>query len=68
VPYQYSPIHRHSGSKIAAIHLARAGGEISLKVEDTGKGIPAEKLEGTQKERSGVGIYGDARASAISRA
>jgi PAS domain S-box-containing protein len=51
-------IHRHSGSKTAAIRLSRAGGDISLKVEDTGKGIPAEKLEGIQKQRSGVGITG----------
>jgi PAS domain S-box-containing protein len=51
-------IHRHSGSKTAAIHLSRAGGDISLRVEDTGKGIPAEKLKGIQKQRSGVGITG----------
>ena len=51
-------IHRHSGSKTAAIRLSRAGGDISLKVEDTGRGIPAEKLEGIQKQRSGVGITG----------
>ncbi len=51
-------IHRHSGSKTATIRLSRAGGDICLKVEDTGKGIPAEKLEGIQKQRSGVGITG----------
>jgi signal transduction histidine kinase len=51
-------IHRHSGSKTATIRLSRAGGDISLKVEDTGKGIPAEKLERIQKQHSGVGITG----------
>jgi PAS domain S-box-containing protein len=51
-------IHRHSGSKTAAIRLSSDGGHVSLKVEDTGKGIPAEKLEGIQKQRSGIGITG----------
>ena len=51
-------IHRHSGSKSATIRLSRAGEDVALKIEDTGNGIPPEKLEGIQGQRSGVGITG----------
>jgi len=51
-------IHRHSGSKSAAIRLARNGDSVSLEVQDSGKGISAEKLSAIQSQGSGVGIRG----------
>jgi signal transduction histidine kinase len=52
-------IHRHSGSKVARIQLARSAKEIRLKVEDRGTGIPAEKLENARSDGTpGVGIRG----------
>jgi PAS domain S-box-containing protein len=51
-------IHRHSGSKTAAIRLSRNAGSISLEIQDEGKGIPAEKLVGMRGQRSGLGITG----------
>jgi signal transduction histidine kinase len=51
-------IHRHSGSKSAVIRLARNGGSVSLEVQDSGKGISAEKLSEIQSQGSGVGIRG----------
>jgi PAS domain S-box-containing protein len=51
-------IHRHSGSKTAAIHIAREVEAITLDVRDEGKGIPAEKLSEIQSQGSGVGIRG----------
>ncbi len=51
-------IHRHSGSKSAAIRLARNDSYVSLEVQDSGKGITAEKLSEIQSQGSGVGIRG----------
>jgi PAS domain S-box-containing protein len=51
-------IHRHSGSKSAAIRIARDERGIFLEVEDKGKGIPPEKLSAIQSQGSGVGIRG----------
>jgi PAS domain S-box-containing protein len=51
-------IHRHSESKTAKISLSRKSGTVSLKIEDQGKGISADKLAGIQGQRSGVGITG----------
>jgi signal transduction histidine kinase len=53
-------IHRHSGSRAAAIRMWRDGGEVWLEVQDAGKGIPAEQFEAIDKGRShfGVGIAG----------
>ncbi len=36
-------VHRHSGSKTAAVRLTRASGEVRLEVQDEGHGIPPEK-------------------------
>jgi signal transduction histidine kinase len=41
-------IHRHSGSKTAAIRLSRTGENIYLEIQDEGKGISAEKLTDIQ--------------------
>src|SRR5208283_1095312 len=51
-------IHRHSGSKIAAIQVARAGDRVLLEVQDEGEGISPEKLLEIQSQGSGVGIRG----------
>jgi PAS domain S-box-containing protein len=51
-------IHRHSGSKSAAITLTSSGNEISVVVRDFGKGMSVEKLSGIQSNASGVGIRG----------
>jgi PAS domain S-box-containing protein len=51
-------IHRHSGSRIALISLSRMPEAVALEIEDEGSGIPTEKLDGINKQRSGVGIAG----------
>ena len=47
-------VHRHSGSKSAAVRIARNGDSVSLEVADEGKGVSAEKLAGLRAGRSGV--------------
>ena len=37
-------IHRHSGSKSAAIHVSFSDGNISVEIKDHGKGMSVEKL------------------------
>jgi PAS domain S-box-containing protein len=51
-------IHRHSGSKTATIRLSRNSENVSLEIQDSGTGIPVEKLEAIRTHRSGVGITG----------
>ncbi len=51
-------IHRHSGSKTATIRLSRMGENVTLEIQDEGKGIPSEKLAEIQGHRTGVGITG----------
>ena len=52
-------IHRHSGSQVARIRLDRSDSQVSLEVEDTGKGIPPEKREAMDSGgMPGVGIRG----------
>ena len=51
-------IHRHSGSKLAAICMKRAERYVLLEVEDAGSGISPEKLLEIQSRRTGVGIRG----------
>lgn len=51
-------VHRHSGSKRAAIRIAREAGRVSLEVQDEGKGIAPEKLKKIESQGSGVGISG----------
>jgi PAS domain S-box-containing protein len=51
-------IHRHSGSKTAAIKLALSGGVVSVEVKDSGKGMSVEKITEIETSASGVGIRG----------
>ena len=51
-------IHRHSGSKMATIHLSRSAHNVFLEIQDQGKGISAEKLAAIKAQRTGVGIAG----------
>jgi PAS domain S-box-containing protein len=51
-------IHRHSGSKTAAIRLSRSTSEVVLEIQDHGKGMSPEKLAGIQVRSSGVGMTG----------
>jgi two-component system, NarL family, sensor kinase len=52
-------IHRHSGSRVAAIRVSRSDGRVHVEVRDAGKGISKQKraeLEATGS--GGVGIRG----------
>jgi signal transduction histidine kinase len=52
-------IHRHSGSPIAKIRIARSGSHVRVEVEDRGKGISPEKRIGMESAGTpGVGIRG----------
>ena len=51
-------IHRHSGSRTAALRIARGAGRLLLEVEDQGSGIPADRLREIQTQGSGVGLAG----------
>jgi two-component system NarL family sensor kinase len=51
-------IHRHSGSETATIRLSNVGNNVSLEIQDEGKGILEVKLTEIQAQRSGVGISG----------
>jgi PAS domain S-box-containing protein len=51
-------VHRHSGSRVAAIEIKRGSGNITLSVQDQGSGIPSEKLLELESQGGGVGIRG----------
>ncbi len=51
-------IHRHSGSKTAAIRIRRDAEQVVVVAEDAGKGIPAHKLHKSSDGVSGVGFRG----------
>jgi PAS domain S-box-containing protein len=52
-------IHRHSGSRVAAIRVARERNEVKLEVRDQGKGMPAGPNGASHAHRKmGVGIQG----------
>jgi PAS domain S-box-containing protein len=52
-------IHRHSESPVARIRVTRGNGQVSLEVEDRGKGIPPEEREAMNSGGTpGVGIRG----------
>jgi PAS domain S-box-containing protein len=51
-------VHRHSGSRTAAVRLRRSGHDVALEVEDRGVGVPADALQGVREGKGGVGIAG----------
>ena len=52
-------VHRHSGSKTAAVKLDARNGEVHLEVCDDGCGIPPQKLAVRQEQSMvGIGILG----------
>ena len=51
-------VHRHSGSKVATIRIARNHQNISLEVRDEGRGMSPDKLAHLQSKGGGVGIRG----------
>jgi PAS domain S-box-containing protein len=51
-------IHRHSGSKTAAIRIAREPDKIYVEVQDHGKGMSQERFAEVQSQGVGVGIRG----------
>jgi signal transduction histidine kinase len=51
-------VHRHSGSRSARVRLVRQGDEVSIEVQDRGKGISPERLAEIQSKSTGVGIRG----------
>ncbi|MHB8214554.1 MAG: PAS domain-containing sensor histidine kinase [Candidatus Sulfotelmatobacter sp.] len=52
-------VHRHSESATAAIRIQQDGDRLTIRVEDSGKGIPrAKQREMTESNRGGVGIGG----------
>jgi PAS domain S-box-containing protein len=51
-------VHRHSGSRVAAIEIKRGSENITLSVQDEGSGIPSAKLLEIESQGGGVGIRG----------
>jgi signal transduction histidine kinase len=51
-------IHRHSGSKTAAITINRQTDKIYVEVQDEGKGISKQRLAQIQSQGVGLGIRG----------
>jgi PAS domain S-box-containing protein len=52
-------VHRHSGSPTAQLRISRSSGEITLVVQDEGKGIPLETQSKISSGTSfGVGLRG----------
>ena len=51
-------IHRHSGSKTATIRITARDHRILVLAQDSGKGIPPEKLQVSAEGRRGVGFRG----------
>jgi signal transduction histidine kinase len=51
-------IHRHSGSKTAAIHFGGDAGTVRLEIRDEGGGFPPGLRKGIKEMSGGVGIAG----------
>lgn len=52
-------IHRHSGSRVAKIHIAQTENGLSIEVQDRGKGISmARRCQMEATGKAGVGIRG----------
>ena len=52
-------VHRHSGSRTAAVRITNVSNELRVEVEDAGKGIPSGMQEGMcDNGRPGIGMSG----------
>jgi PAS domain S-box-containing protein len=51
-------IHRHSGSNAAVIRITKQGEYIVVAAEDSGRGIPPDRLHRIRAGQSGVGFRG----------
>jgi PAS domain S-box-containing protein len=52
-------VHRHSGSRSAAVRLSREDSRVRVEIHDTGKGIPLEKQQDLiASAKLGVGVRG----------
>ncbi|HEY1463305.1 MAG TPA: ATP-binding protein [Terriglobales bacterium] len=51
-------VHRHSGSKTAAVRVLSLPDNVRVEVQDQGTGIAAEQLTELKASRSGVGLRG----------
>ncbi len=51
-------IHRHSGSKTASIRIARGRDQVTVEIQDKGRGMSPQRLAEIQSGGSGVGIRG----------
>jgi signal transduction histidine kinase len=51
-------IHRHSGSQKGRIRVARSAAEVSIEIQDYGKGMPSGRLAEAQSNAPGVGLRG----------
>lgn len=52
-------VHRHSGSRTAAVRLTHGDGQVRVEIKDAGKGIPLEKqLDLSSSGKLGVGFRG----------
>ncbi|HEV2176359.1 MAG TPA: PAS domain S-box protein [Terriglobia bacterium] len=55
-----SNVQRHSGSKQARVRIVQTNGEVSVEIQDKGRGMPADDLSDEKQSalRLGVGIAG----------
>jgi PAS domain S-box-containing protein len=51
-------IHRHSGSALAKIYLARSENGVEFEISDRGKGISPERQKEMMAAKAGVGVRG----------
>ncbi|MDP9147352.1 MAG: PAS domain S-box protein [Acidobacteriota bacterium] len=51
-------VHRHSGSKVAHIKLAREGANVVVEVRDEGRGMSPGNLVRMREKSSGLGLRG----------
>lgn len=51
-------VHRHSGSKVAHIKLAREGANVVVEVRDEGRGMSPDNLARMREKSSGLGLRG----------
>jgi len=58
-------VHRHSQAEAVHIKITAKSGRLTLRIQDSGKGIPSEALRMTPNGRQGVGLSGMRERSAL---